>query len=133
MGTLALTTTLDSIGLKDIITFVIEPYGAALSSFNLYRSVLNERRSIVLKLTTDFYTYSKGLGPPVATIEVVDRGQRPVVVKCPQLQLPNKHVMALINVANVQAFPKRLEDSETAAIRMQYDAVADCLRKLGYS
>jgi hypothetical protein len=118
---------------KDIITFCIAVYGAALSSFVFYRSLVRERRWIVIKQTAAFYTYPQGLGPPMASIEVINRGHRPVVVNGPQFQLPNGQNMLLINADGMQAFPKRLEDGEKAEVRMGYDAIADSLRKAGYS
>jgi|ERR1700730_18285831 hypothetical protein len=118
---------------KDIITFCIAVYGAGLSSFVFYQSLLKDRRRVVIKQSTAFYTYPQGLGPPMASIEVINRGHRPVVVSAPQLQLPNKERMVLVNADGIHEFPKRLEDGESVAIRMQYDAIAESLRKAGYS
>ena len=72
---------------KEIITFCIALYGAALSSFVFYRSLVRDRRRIVVKQTTGFYTYLEGLGPPIASIEVTKHGHRPVVVSA-QRQCP---------------------------------------------
>lgn len=124
---------LDSLGLKDIVTFVIAVYGAILSSVVFYRPVLKERRRIVVTLTTAFYTYPQGLGPPMAQIEVTNDGHRPVVVSAPKLLLPNGQYMLLMGADGIGDFPKRLEDGESAGVRMQYDAIADGLREAGYS
>jgi hypothetical protein len=126
-------TTPDPIGTKDIITFIIALYGAVLSSFVFYRSIVRERRRIVIRQTAAFYTYPQGLGPPMASIEVTNHGHRPVVVRAPQLELPNKKNMALINADGIQDFPKRLDDGETAGVRMQYDIITESLREAGYS
>lgn len=125
--------TSDPIGTKDIITFVIASYGAALSTFNLYRSVVNERRRIVIKQSTGWYTYPQSLGPPMACIEIVNRGRRPVVVNLPQLQLPNHKSMTMMNADGGHDFPKRLDDGEAASVRIGYDLIAESLRNFGYS
>jgi hypothetical protein len=121
------------IGTKDIITFIIALYGAVLSSFVFYRSMMREQRRIVIRQTSAFYTYPQGLGPPMASIEVANHGHRPVVVNAPQLELPGKKNMLLIKADGIQDFPKRLEDGESAGVRMQYDVIAESLREAGYS
>jgi hypothetical protein len=118
---------------KDVITFVIAVYGAVLSSIVFYRSIVKERRRVVITQSAAFYAYPQGLGPPMAAIEVTNHGYRPVVVSAPQLQLDNGQHMVLMNADGIHEFPKRLEDGETAQIRMRYDVIAESLRGAGYS
>ena len=67
------------------------------------------------------------------SLEVINRGKRPVVVNAPQLQLPNKKCLAFVSASCLGEFPKRLDDGEIATLREGCDEIAGSLRRSGYS
>ena len=67
------------------------------------------------------------------SFEIINRGRRTVIVNAPQLQLPNKRTVSLMSADGLHDFPKRLNDGDTAEIRVQYEAIADGLRKSGHN
>jgi hypothetical protein len=126
--------TLETIAIKDVITFAIAVYGAALSTFNLVQSITKERRQVIINQTAAFYALpAGGVGPAMVNIDVINRGHRPVVVSAPTMQMPNGRLLVFINADGFRDFPKRLEDGETGSIRMPYHLIASSLRDAGYS
>jgi hypothetical protein len=119
---------------KDVITLIIAAYGAVLSSFNLWQALTKDRRRILLKQSTGFYTYAGGgMGPAMATFEVINQGYRPVVVEAPIITLPSGKHMVLLTADGIRDFPKRLEDGDSVSLRVPFSDIAAALKKEGYS
>jgi hypothetical protein len=124
---------IESIGIKDVITFVIAAYGAALSTFNLIQAIRKERRKVVIKQMGAMYGPPLDHIPLMASFEVINLGHRPVVVRAPTVQVPNGQFMAFVNADGFEQFPKKLEDGESVEMRVRYQVIADALKKDGFS
>lgn len=120
--------------LKDIIAVGLGAYGALLSTFNFWQAKAKDRRQILIKQSTSFYTYVGGaMGPAMATFEIINQGHRPVVVDAPTIKLPSGEHLVFIGADGMKDFPKRLEDGNSASIRIPYTEIADSLKRNGYS
>jgi hypothetical protein len=125
--------TMESIAIKDVITFGIAAYGAVLSTFNLIQAIRKERRKVVIRQMTAMYGPPLSHIPLMASFEVVNLGHRPVVVSAPTVQVPNGRFMVFVNADGFQNFPKKLEDGESIEMRVQYQVIADGLKRDGFT
>jgi hypothetical protein len=119
---------------KDIITLLIALYGAGLSTFVFVHGMRREKRRISIKQTTSFFTFPNGdLGPPMVNLEVVNEGHRQVTVSAPVLRLPSGKQLAIITQAAIGSskFPARLEDGDTATLRVEYQVITRTLQHVG--
>ncbi|MDB5429596.1 MAG: hypothetical protein JWP35_712 [Caulobacter sp.] len=115
-------------------TALVAVYGAALATHNAILARRKDRRSLIIKMSTAMYTYGAELGPPMVSIDVVNDGHRSLVVDAPQLTVESdpSRVIVLLGADGIAAFPKRLEDGETASLRIAYSQVANALMKAGH-
>jgi len=74
---------------KDVVTLLVAAYGAILSTFVFISAIRKDRRRVVIEHTMAFYTYPDGTtGPAMASLEVINKGHRPVVVSAPTMRTP---------------------------------------------
>src|SRR5438552_1513292 len=96
---------------KDVITFAIAAYGAGLATFNQVQSIIKGQRQIAVGISPAFFTYADGsISSQMASIDVVNRGRRPVVVSAPTLRMPNGEFIFFTDARGYSKFPTRLED-----------------------
>lgn len=69
----------------------------------------------------------------MASIDVINRGSRPVYVKAPTLRAPNGKFLSFVGVDDFKKFPKRLDDGESASLCVTYAETARTLKKQDYS
>ncbi len=111
---------------KDYVTLGIALYGAVLASTVFIQSLRKERRRIVVGISPTFYAYADGsLSTQMASIDVVNHGHRPVVVKAPAIRIPNGQFLSFTGAKGYGDFPKRLEDGEKASITVRYREISD--------
>jgi hypothetical protein len=115
-----------------ILGLVIAFYGSILSTFNFLHARKKERRAVKIALSTAMYTYLDGrVGDPMVCITVTNSGQRPIVVGLPTILIPTGRQMVLMRADGADAFPKKLEDGDSASIRIGYGDVAESLIRQG--
>jgi hypothetical protein len=124
---------MESIAIKDVITFGIAAYGAVLSTFNLIQAIRKEHRKVIIKQTGAMYGPPLDHIPLMASFEVVNVGHRPLVVRAPTVQVSNGQFMVFVNADGFKQFPKKLDDGESVEMRVQYRVIADVLKMDGFS
>lgn len=118
---------------RDHITLFIVAYGAILSSLVFLWTIIKDRRQITVGTSAAFFTYANGeISTQMVSIDVVNRGHRPVHVNAPTLRIPNGKFLSFIGVDDFKKFPKRLDDGESASLCVTYDEIARTLKKQGY-
>ena len=119
---------------KDYWTFGIGGGGLLLSIAIWVRTIWRERRHLAVKVSPAFFTYGNGeISTQMASIDVMNRGSRPVYVKAPTLRAPDKKFLSFVGVDDFKKFPKRLDDGELASLCVTYAEIARTLKKQGYS
>jgi hypothetical protein len=121
--------------LKDILTLLIAlygailaTYGAILSTYNLWRS--NPRLTIAIEPT--FLAYADGsISTQMVSIKVANVGSRSVGVTVPTIRLPTGKFLSFTDVEGLSNFPKRLEEGQSASLRMSMKKLADSLKAFG--
>lgn len=122
-----------SLEFKDAVTLYIAAYGAILSTMAILWGIRRERRRIRVEVSPAFYAYANGeLSSQMASLDVVNQGHRPTYVSAPKLRMPNKKFMTFVGADGFKDFPKRLDDGESACVRITYYEIAKSLRKAGY-
>jgi hypothetical protein len=118
---------------RDFLTLGVAAYGAVLSTYNLVQGLRRERRQVRITQTFAYYTYADaGLGPPMVALEIVNHGQRPVVVNAPRMRMPDGRHLALLGAEGLDEFPKNLKDGESKSVRIYCQMVAESLKEGGY-
>jgi hypothetical protein len=77
------------VAFKDVVLFVLAVYAACLSTFNLWKSLKKDQRSLKVTLATVVPTYGPDTGPPFVKITATNAGHRTVVVSLLTLRLPD--------------------------------------------
>lgn len=96
------------------------------------RTIWRERRRLEVKVSPAFFTYANGeISTQMASIDVVNRGNRPVYVKAPTLLAPNGKFLTFVGVDDFKKFPKKLEDGESASLCVTFSEIARVLKKQG--
>jgi hypothetical protein len=71
---------------KDLITLGLSIVGAITGVVALWRTIRKDQRQIRVQVVPSFFAYADGsLSTQLASIEVVNDGQRTVTVKAPSL------------------------------------------------
>jgi hypothetical protein len=120
--------------LKDYFTLGFSAAGFFLAVAIWVRTIVRERRNLEVKVSPAFFAYANGeISTQMASIDVINRGSRPVSVKAPTLQTPNGRFLSFVGVDDFKKFPKRLDDGESASLCVTYAEIANTLKKDGYS
>jgi hypothetical protein len=123
---------LSDLEVKDFVSFALGGGGLFLSLAIWIRTILRERRSIDVKVSPTLFVLANGeVSTQIASIDVINRGSRPVSVKAPTLYAPNKQHLSFVGMADFKKFPRRLEDGESASLSVTFAELADALKKLG--
>lgn len=125
---------------KDVALFLLALYGASLSTFNLMQSIRKERRTLSVKLSTALPSYQDGqTGKPIAVVEAVNVGLRPVTVTIIAIQLDDG--ARLFNMAQEATLPglrstplpETLNDGASAVFFTSYEDIGHALNDSGRS
>jgi len=118
---------------KDYVTIAIALIGSITGIIALWRTIKKEGRKIRVQVKPSFYAYADGnLSTQLASIEVVNDGQRTVTVKAPSLRMPNGQHLSFVRAKGFENFPKKLEDGEKVATDVRFREIADALKAAGY-
>lgn len=108
--------------------------GFGLSLAIWVRTLWRERRHIHVSVSPAFLVYANGdVSTQMASIDVVNRGNRPVYVKTPTLLAPNGQHLTFMRSDPSARFPMKLEDGQSTSLMMSYFEIAEALKKFGYS
>jgi hypothetical protein len=119
---------------KDLVTLALATYGALLSTFVFYQSWRKDKRRVRIVARPTFLQYDDGsFSSRLTEIEVVNLGNRPVVVNAPSFKLPNAKYMNFGDADGLRDFPKRLEDGEKASIRLTNQKIAKAVKSVEFS
>jgi hypothetical protein len=123
-----------SLETKDIITFGTALYGAVLSTLAFRQSRRKEEKQVTLQCTVAV-RFDEDDNPiaKMTVIEVINSGQRPVVVSDPTFRMPNGKLMFFLPAEGRKQFPKSLADGEKVSLYCHDDALGKALRAEGYS
>ena len=120
--------------LKDYLTLAIGGSGLLLSIAIWIRTIRRERRHLTIKVSPAFFTYGDGeISTQMASIDVINRGSRPVYVNAPTLRAPDGKFLTFVAAHDFKKFPRRLDDGESASLCVAYAEIAKTLKKQGYS
>jgi|HubBroStandDraft_6_1064221.scaffolds.fasta_scaffold218372_2 hypothetical protein len=107
--------------------------GLVLSIAIWVRTIWREWRHLELKISAAFFAYADGeISTQMASIDVVNRGSRPVYVKAPTLRAPNGKFLTFVGVDDFKRFPRKLHEGESASLCVTYSEIARTLKKQGY-
>jgi hypothetical protein len=107
--------------------------GFVLSVAIWMRTIWRERRHIEVAVANAFFVYADGeVSTQMASIDVMNKGSRPVRIKAPTLVAPNKKHLTFVGVADFKKFPQKLEDADSASLCVAYAEIAKSLRNQGY-
>ena len=115
------------------VTLIVAIAGFVLSLAIWIRTIWRERRHLEVRVTNAFFVYGNGeISTQMASVDVINKGSRPVVVKAPTLRAPNKKHLTFIRVDDFKKFPKKLEDGDSASLCVAYAEIAKTLKAQGY-
>jgi len=118
---------------KDYFSLGIGGAGFFLSLLIWIRTICRELRSLEIRVSPAFFTYANGeISTQMASINVVNRGSRPVYVNAPTLRAPNKKYLTFVGVDDFRKFPRKLDDGESASLCVTYAEIANTLKRQGY-
>ncbi|WP_041801235.1 hypothetical protein [Rhodopseudomonas palustris] len=108
--------------------------GLVLSVAIWMRTIWREWRRIEVSVSPAFHVYADGeVSTQNASIDIVNRGNRPVYVKAPTLLAPDGKHLSFVGVVDFKKFPKKLEEGESASLCVSYSEISRTLRKQGHS
>jgi hypothetical protein len=107
--------------------------GFVLSVAIWIRTIWRERRHIEVRVSNSFFVYGNGeISTQMASIDVMNKGNRPVRVKAPTLVMPNKKHLTFVGVSDFKKFPTKLEDGDSASLNVTYAEISKALKNQGY-
>jgi len=119
--------------IKDVITFGIAVYGAVVSTLAFRQSRKKERKRVRLRCRNAIRDEDGNFGP-FKVIEIINTGQRPVIVDNPQFLAPRMHLIKTFpDAPGYDELPKQLADGEMVSVYVPYDDIRSALREFGYS
>jgi hypothetical protein len=119
---------------KDYLALSIGSGGLFLSIAIWIRTIWRERRHLTVRVSPAFFTYANGeISTQMASINVMNHGNRPAYVNAPTLRAPNKKFLTFVGVDDFKKFPTRLDDGQSASLCVTYAEIARTLKKQGYS
>jgi len=115
---------------SEFLTLIIALYGAILSSVVFWRERQKELRTIRVTCDVSFGVSPIGVTGRYLSIGAVNVGHRPITIIQAGLKLnTGENVIQPMNDPNFYPIPKKLEDSDSVTVYMDWDGIINTAKE----